>query len=86
VVVYEIRIYTGTRPGAETESNVFINLFGTRGDSGKRRLHQSKSHKAEFQRGQVMEKSSSILPPSFCKFFHKRHTNREFQKCSSDIY
>ncbi|XP_069846828.1 oxygen-regulated protein 1 isoform X3 [Dipodomys merriami] len=53
VVVYEIHIYTGRKPGAETDCNVFINLIGTRGDSGKRRLHQSKSNKARFQCGQV---------------------------------
>ncbi|XP_077798945.1 oxygen-regulated protein 1 isoform X2 [Macaca mulatta] len=53
VVLYEIRIYTGTMLGAETESNVFINLIGTRGDSGKRRLHQSKNNEIKFQRGQV---------------------------------
>uniref|UniRef100_A0A8C9PQE2 Oxygen-regulated protein 1 n=1 Tax=Spermophilus dauricus TaxID=99837 RepID=A0A8C9PQE2_SPEDA len=53
VVVYEIHIHTGTKPGAETESNVFINLIGTRGDSGNRKLHQSQSNKTNFQRGQV---------------------------------
>ncbi|XP_013375654.1 PREDICTED: oxygen-regulated protein 1 [Chinchilla lanigera] len=53
VVVYEIQIHTGKKLGAETESNVFINLIGTRGDSGKRRLHQSKGNKARFQRGQI---------------------------------
>ncbi|XP_077022879.1 oxygen-regulated protein 1 isoform X2 [Tamandua tetradactyla] len=53
VVVYEIRIQTGTTLGAETESNVFINLIGTRGDSGKRRLHRSKNNHVKFQRGQV---------------------------------
>ncbi|XP_033614996.1 oxygen-regulated protein 1 [Fukomys damarensis] len=53
VVVYEIHVYTGSKPGSETESNVFINLIGTRGDSGKRRLHQSKRNKARFRRGQI---------------------------------
>nr|XP_058131522.1 oxygen-regulated protein 1 isoform X2 [Dasypus novemcinctus] len=53
VVAYEIHVYTGKILGAETESNVFINLVGTRGDSGKRRLHQSKNNDVKFQRGQV---------------------------------
>ncbi|XP_066122230.1 oxygen-regulated protein 1 isoform X3 [Saccopteryx bilineata] len=53
VVIYEIYIYTGKKPGAETESNVFINLIGSRGDSGNRSLHQSKNNKVKFQRGQV---------------------------------
>ncbi|XP_037658982.1 oxygen-regulated protein 1 [Choloepus didactylus] len=53
VVVYEIHIHTGTTLGAETEANVFINLVGTRGDSGKRRLHRSQNNDVKFQRGQV---------------------------------
>ncbi|XP_055968457.1 oxygen-regulated protein 1 [Sorex fumeus] len=53
VVVYNIYMLTGRKPGAETESNVFINLIGTRGDSGNRRLHQSKNNKVKFRRGQV---------------------------------
>ncbi|KAM5314979.1 oxygen-regulated protein 1 isoform 2-T2 [Glossophaga mutica] len=53
VVVYKIYIHTGRKPGAETESNVFINLIGSRGDSGNRSLHQSKNNKVKFQRGQV---------------------------------
>uniref|UniRef100_A0A673VN22 Oxygen-regulated protein 1 n=1 Tax=Suricata suricatta TaxID=37032 RepID=A0A673VN22_SURSU len=53
VVVYEIYTYTGRQPGAETESNVLINLIGTRGDSGTRRLHQCKNNKVKFRRGQV---------------------------------
>lgn len=57
MVTYEIYTYTGTKPGAGTESNVFINLIGTRGDSGRRRLHQSKNNKVKFLRGQVTKVS-----------------------------
>ncbi|XP_032172199.1 oxygen-regulated protein 1 isoform X4 [Mustela erminea] len=53
VVVYEIYMYTGRKPGAETEANVVINLIGTRGDSGNRRLHQSQNNTVKFRRGQV---------------------------------
>ncbi|XP_045645113.1 oxygen-regulated protein 1 isoform X2 [Ursus americanus] len=53
VVIYEIYTYTGRKPGAETESNVLINLIGIRGDSGNRRLHQSQNNKVKFRRGQV---------------------------------
>ncbi|XP_027629584.1 lipoxygenase homology domain-containing protein 1-like isoform X2 [Tupaia chinensis] len=53
VVVYEVHVYTGSRLGAETEAHVFINLVGTRGDSGTRRLHRSTNNKVQFQRGQV---------------------------------
>lgn len=60
VVVYEIYMHTGRKPGAETESNVFINLIGTRGDSGNRRLHRSKNNDVKFRCGQVMKISLRI--------------------------
>ncbi|XP_030070331.1 lipoxygenase homology domain-containing protein 1 [Microcaecilia unicolor] len=53
LVDYEIHIYTGTKPGSDTDANVHINLIGTRGDSGKRKLHQSKNQTSRFQQGQV---------------------------------
>uniref|UniRef100_A0A4X2KD29 Oxygen-regulated protein 1 n=1 Tax=Vombatus ursinus TaxID=29139 RepID=A0A4X2KD29_VOMUR len=53
LVAYEIHVYTGSKLGAETDANVLINLIGTRGDSGKRKLHQSKNNKVKFQQAQV---------------------------------
>nr|XP_020651634.1 lipoxygenase homology domain-containing protein 1-like isoform X1 [Pogona vitticeps]XP_020651635.1 lipoxygenase homology domain-containing protein 1-like isoform X1 [Pogona vitticeps]XP_020651636.1 lipoxygenase homology domain-containing protein 1-like isoform X1 [Pogona vitticeps] len=53
LVLYEISVYTGSNPGAETKSNVYITLFGSRGDSGKRKLQTSKTNNVKFQRGQT---------------------------------
>ncbi|KAJ7338826.1 hypothetical protein JRQ81_012728, partial [Phrynocephalus forsythii] len=53
LVLYEINVYTGSNPGAETNSNVYITLFGSRGDSGKRKLHTSRTNNIKFQRGQT---------------------------------
>nr|XP_015208918.1 PREDICTED: oxygen-regulated protein 1 [Lepisosteus oculatus] len=53
VVVYQVQVHTGSKPGAETDASVYINIFGTRGDTGKRKLHQSLNHKLKFQQGQV---------------------------------
>ncbi|NXU53866.1 LOXH1 protein, partial [Turnix velox] len=53
VLVYEIHVYTGAKPGAETDSNVYINLIGTRGDGGKRKLHRSKNNNIKFRQGQM---------------------------------
>ncbi|NWU70953.1 LOXH1 protein, partial [Pterocles burchelli] len=53
VLVYEIHVYTGAKLGAETDSNVYINLIGTRGDAGKRKLHRSKNNDVKFQRRQM---------------------------------
>lgn len=53
VLVYEVHVYTGAKLGAETDSNVYINIFGTRGDAGKRKLHRSKNNNVKFRHGQV---------------------------------
>lgn len=36
MVAYEVEIYTGTKPDAETESKISINLVDTKGDSEKK--------------------------------------------------
>ncbi|XP_068093489.1 oxygen-regulated protein 1 isoform X2 [Hyperolius riggenbachi] len=48
---YKIHIYTGAISEAYIETAVYINIFGTRGDSGKRKLHNNKMGNAKFQRG-----------------------------------
>ncbi|TFK11366.1 myelin P2 protein-like [Platysternon megacephalum] len=53
MVIYELHVYTGSKFGAETDSNVYATLIGTRGDSGKRKLHRAKNNKVKFQHGQV---------------------------------
>ncbi|NWX14316.1 LOXH1 protein, partial [Aegotheles bennettii] len=53
VLVYEVHVYTGDKLGAETDSNVYINLIGTRGDAGKRKLHRSKNNNIKFRHGQM---------------------------------
>ncbi|XP_049684405.1 oxygen-regulated protein 1 [Accipiter gentilis] len=53
LLVYEVHVYTGAKPGAETDSNVYINLIGTRGDAGKRKLHRSKNNNIKFRHGQM---------------------------------
>lgn len=53
MLVYEIHVHTGAKLGAGTDFNVYINLIGTRGDAGKRKLHRSKNNNVKFQYGQV---------------------------------
>ena len=38
---YIVEVYTGNEPGSETDSNVYLQLIGSRGDSGKRILYSS---------------------------------------------
>ncbi|XP_068861091.1 oxygen-regulated protein 1 [Aphelocoma coerulescens] len=53
LLVYEVHVYTGAKLDAETDSNVYINLIGTRGDAGKRKLHRSKNNNVKFRHGQM---------------------------------
>ena len=41
VLPYVVEIYTGSEPGSDTEANVYVQLIGSRGDSGKRVLYNS---------------------------------------------
>lgn len=52
VVRYHVDVYTGQLKQAETESEVYLCLYGERGDSGLRLLHRS-NMPVRFQRGQV---------------------------------
>nr|XP_055140764.1 LOW QUALITY PROTEIN: lipoxygenase homology domain-containing protein 1-like [Symphalangus syndactylus] len=53
-VRYQVDIYTGQLKHAETESEVFLCLFGERGDSGLRQLYKS-NMQVKFQRGQFVK-------------------------------
>ncbi|XP_075271384.1 oxygen-regulated protein 1 [Opisthocomus hoazin] len=53
LLMYEVHVYTGAKLGAETDSDVYINLIGTRGDAGKRKLHRSKNNNIKFRHGQM---------------------------------
>ncbi|XP_066545811.1 oxygen-regulated protein 1 [Amia ocellicauda] len=53
VLVYQVHVHTGSRPGADTDSTVYMNIFGSRGDTGKRKLHRSQNQEVTFQQGQV---------------------------------
>uniref|UniRef100_A0A2K6EZH2 Oxygen-regulated protein 1 n=1 Tax=Propithecus coquereli TaxID=379532 RepID=A0A2K6EZH2_PROCO len=52
LVRYQIDVYTGQLKQAETESEVFLCLYGERGDSGLRQLFKS-NMPVKFQRGQT---------------------------------
>ncbi|KAM5136493.1 lipoxygenase homology domain-containing protein 1 isoform 3-T3 [Callospermophilus lateralis] len=48
-VKYEIIVTTGYEPGAGTDANVFVTIFGVNGDTGKRELKQKMRNL--FERG-----------------------------------
>ena len=53
VVNYSVMVHTGSKSGAGTDANVFINIFGEQGDTGDRRLHTSKTNFNKFEKGNV---------------------------------
>ncbi|XP_038664393.1 uncharacterized protein LOC119972132 [Scyliorhinus canicula] len=53
VLFYHIHVFTGNKSGAETNANVYINIFGERGDLGKRKLHKSQNNQIIFQKDQM---------------------------------
>jgi len=52
VIAYHVEVHTGSKPGSDTSASVFLHIFGSRGDAGKRRLYQSQNE-VKFQLGQV---------------------------------
>ena len=39
--------------GGGTDANVYITMFGDKGDTGERQLKKSETHKDKFERNQV---------------------------------
>ena len=53
VIKYRVEVYTASEPGADTEAELFIQLFGSHGDSGERVLFNCLNNKTPFQGGQM---------------------------------
>lgn len=53
VVTYTVEVHTGGTEGANTTASVFICIYGTRGDTGKRKLFKSQTSNDPFQKGAV---------------------------------
>ena len=51
---YTVNVYTGDVRGAGTDANVFINIYGSQGDSGERKLVDSETNRDKFERNQVI--------------------------------
>ena len=59
-----VDVYTGDVRGAGTDANVFLTIFGDKGDSGERKLYKSETHSNKFERGQV-RKYTCMFDQSF---------------------
>ena len=54
IVIYNVSVFTGKTSGAGTDANVFLQIFGERGDTGARTLRTSKTNKNKFENGKVI--------------------------------
>ena len=50
---YHIHVKTGDVSGAGTDANVYIIIYGAKGDTGQLMLRQSASFKNKFERGKT---------------------------------
>jgi hypothetical protein len=55
VTHYEVTVYTGDRWGADTDASIYITLYGSKGDFGKRWLYATTENEPKdmFLRNQV---------------------------------
>lgn len=58
VTVYEVHVTTGELWNAGTEADVYISIYGEKGDTGSRQLLKSQKPK-KFLKGQVSERAFS---------------------------
>lgn len=50
---YDIKVFTGNEPKSGTDSNVFLTIYGEKGETHENALTQSSTHYDNFERGQV---------------------------------
>ena len=53
VVKYAVNVHTGNKMGAGTDADVFLNIFGSQGDTGERFLTNSSTNRNKFEKGNV---------------------------------
>ncbi len=58
---YKIRVHTADVRNAGTDANVFLMIFGSKGDSGELALKNSETHRDKFERGQTDDFTFSLL-------------------------
>ena len=50
---YKINVHTADVRSAGTDANVFLKIYGDKGDSGELQLKNSETHRDKFERGQT---------------------------------
>ena len=75
-------MFTGDVRGAGTNANVFLTLYGDRGDSGERKLVKSETHMDKFERNQVCVK---LIFKLFLDFMESSSTVEQIMLSNSFI-
>lgn len=63
MTVYDVEVVTGDKQGAGTDANVYITLFGDRGQTTKTRLKSKDGHN-DFERNHTDMFELQVLRPS----------------------
>jgi hypothetical protein len=50
-----VKVWTGKEPGSGTDANVYCNIIGTNGETGKMELKKSLHHHNKFEMGRLDE-------------------------------
>ena len=49
---YKVHVFTGDKWRGGTDANVYLCIYGEKGDTGKRQLKQSSTNRNKFERNQ----------------------------------
>ena len=61
VIKYQLDVYTGDKDNAGTDANVWVEVVGKRGDTGRRRLRKSLNNTNKFEQGKVSNGNAHIF-------------------------
>lgn len=61
VYKYQVEVYTGEQFRAGTDAKVSVQIYGERGDTGLRRLMDSKTNTDKFEGGEVSISFYSLI-------------------------
>ncbi|KAI3380663.1 hypothetical protein SNEBB_002301 [Seison nebaliae] len=80
---YTVCVFTGMKSGAGTNANVFMTIFGDKGDSGEFQLSESETHKDKFEKGHTDIFQYKCVDLGELYKINLRHDNKSF---SADWY
>ena len=60
MIKYQVDVFTGDIWGGGTDANIYITIYGDRGDTGVRQLY-AETKGVYFKQGQVMSSLNQVL-------------------------